>query len=393
MEDYPAMLPLVPTIQHYDWGGHTFIPHLAGLKEPSTKPCAEWWIGAHHKAPSKLFLHGRHLALDEAIAEYPEYLLGREVNTHHHTKLPFLLKVLDVASMLSIQTHPSKAQAEHGYIRENTQGLPLEATQRVFKDDNHKPELMVALSDFYLLSGFRTPEQWASIRKEIPELQTLPVYKNPQDLKTLYQEVMTWGKTKIATWADRLKKRLDGVILTDKQHPDYWVQKALTLYGADPGLCSVYLLQLRHLSPGEGYFQGPGVLHAYLEGQNVEIMANSDNVFRGGLTSKHVDVDLLLEHVHYDYQDNGLTLPKTLLSGMMEYPVPVNEFRLLRVPDDHQFYPWTSSGPSILLPIQGQSAVRFGEYIRRLPPGQVEYVLPGEHIELQSAGDFFLASI
>lgn len=388
MNDYPALLPIEPVIQHYDWGGTSFIPTLAG-KTTSDLPCAEWWIGAHPKGPSRILMHGHHVALDKAIADHPEYLLG----AHYQDGLPFLLKVLDVASMLSIQAHPTKQQAEAGFAHETGLKIPLDAAHRIFKDDNHKPELLVALSDFYLLSGFRSPEQWKEIRNEVPELVHLREYDNQADLQSLYQEVMGWSKIQLQEWAEPLAARLGQLEITDKLHPDYWAKKAISLYGLDHGLVSIYLLQLRHLQPGEGYYQGPGILHAYLEGQNVEIMANSDNVFRGGLTSKHVDVPQLLAHTHYDFRENGLVKPVPISSGLLEYPVPVQDFRLLRVPHNKRYYAWSAACPSILLPVSGDSYVRLGELELPLGPGKVKYVVPGEHIEVNTDDLLFIACV
>jgi mannose-6-phosphate isomerase len=218
--------------------------------------------------------------------------------------LPYLLKVLDVRDMLSIQVHPSKQDAVKGYEEENAKDIPLEDPARNYKDDNHKPELMYALSDFWLLHGFKTPEKLQKILSLIPELNFLqPVFEHGGYVE-LYRHVMHMSQAEVN---ERLQPLVDRIVplynkgMLDKGDENFWAARATITFSSavnlDRGIFSVYIFNLVHLKRGECIFQDAGIPHAYLEGQNVEIMANSDNVLRGGLTPKHIDVAELLKHV------------------------------------------------------------------------------------------------
>ena len=173
MKAEAGVLTLHGVIQHYDWGGHDFIPDLLGMENPTRKPFAELWIGAHAKAPSMVELAGGQEPLDKLIAEEPEAILGQAANAHFGGRLPYLFKILDVHKMLSIQAHPTLAQARRGFARENAEGISIDAGDRNYKDDNHKPEIGVALTEFWMLHGFRPLEQIAETFARTPELGSL----------------------------------------------------------------------------------------------------------------------------------------------------------------------------------------------------------------------------
>ena len=162
------VLTLRGVVQHYDWGGHNFIPELLGVANKARRPFAELWIGAHAKAPSMVELPGAQEPLDKLIAEQPEAILGHAANAHFGGRLPYLFKILDVHKMLSIQAHPTLVQAREGFARENAEGVSLEASNRNYRDDNHKPEIGVALTDFWMLHGFRRLEQIAETFRQTP---------------------------------------------------------------------------------------------------------------------------------------------------------------------------------------------------------------------------------
>ncbi len=169
-----GVLTLHGVVQHYDWGGHDFIPELLGVANNATrKPFAELWIGAHAKAPSIAEIAGGREPLDKLIAEAPEAILGQAANARFGGRLPYLFKILDVSKMLSIQAHPTLAQAKDGFARENAEGISLQANSRNYKDDNHKPEIGVALTEFWMLHGFRPLEQIAQTLASTPELGSL----------------------------------------------------------------------------------------------------------------------------------------------------------------------------------------------------------------------------
>jgi mannose-6-phosphate isomerase len=261
-------------------------------------------MGVHPQADCMVqLMDGSNYLLRDKIQSNPSVMLGDAV-FKRFGNLPYLFKVLDVKDMLSIQVHPSKAKAEEDFVQENKAGVPLDSPKRNYKDDNHKPELMVAMGEFWLLHGFKPEKELKKTLKAVPELQfLLPVFEN-SGYKELYTTVMEMPQEEVNT---RLQPLLDRIIplyeknKLDKSTADYWAAKGTLTFSQpgkqDRGIFSVYLFNLVHLKKGEAIFQDAGVPHAYLEGRNVEIMASSDNVLRGGLTTKHIDVKELLKHV------------------------------------------------------------------------------------------------
>lgn len=290
-------------VQHYQWGGVQFLPQLLQTPNPGHQPFAEYWLGAHTNAPSTIRMEPAK-KLDEYIAANPS-LLGPAV-ADRFGRLPYLFKVLDVKDMLSIQVHPSKTSAEEAFEKENEAGVPLDAAHRNYKDDNHKPELMVALGDFYLLHGFRTPEKLRSILSAVPELHSLSSYFEGDDYKRLYSFCMEMEQPAVNKLLQPLLDKIIPLYQQNKllkEDPHFWAARAALTFNEpgkiDKGIFSIYLLNLVYLKEGEAVFQDAGILHAYLEGQNMEIMANSDNVLRGGLTPKHIDVPELMKHISF----------------------------------------------------------------------------------------------
>lgn len=327
-----SIYKLKGVVQPYSWGGTDFIPQLLHTENPDQKPFAEYWLGAHPNAPA--ILEAENNSLDRLIAEQPAEALGKCVASRYGS-LPYLFKILDVKQMLSIQVHPSKAAAEEEYKKENERGVPLTASHRNYKDENHKPELMVALSDFYLLHGFKPEEQLVNVLSRVEAFHfLLPVFSRG-GYKALYEEVMTMPQEKVD---DVLRPLMQEIIPAykngelKKDSEDFWAARAvLTFCKAkhyDRGIFSIYFFNLLHIKPGEAIYQAAGLPHAYLEGQNVEVMANSDNVLRAGLTDKHVDVPELMKHVKFE-----ATQPKIIPAGTGEeqsFDAPVEEFLLKR---------------------------------------------------------------
>ena len=292
-------------VQDYAWGGSHFISSLLGIKTTAT-PKAEYWLGAHSNAPSSVITENGVVLLNDFIAADASSILGDET-ARAFGRLPFLFKVLDVNDMLSIQVHPSKKSAELGFQRENELNIPLTARHRNYKDDNHKPEIMIALSDFWLLHGFLPESKLKSVLEEVPEFNIfLPVFEK-EGYKGLYKKVLELpietSNAILAPLAKRiLPKYTSGVL--QKASADYWAAKAIATASDstnyDIGIFSIYFFNLLQVQKGEGVFQDAGVPHAYLEGQNIELMANSDNVLRCGLTPKHIDIPELLQHVVFE---------------------------------------------------------------------------------------------
>ncbi len=308
------------TIKHYAWGGLGYLPNLLG-ENPDGTPWAEYWLGTHPLGESQQIPSGK--SVIQLLAE------------DNIEELPYLLKILDVQDMLSIQVHPTKDQATSGYRQEEEAKIPPDAFHRTFKDRNHKPELMVALSDFYLVQGFKRNAEIYHALQANPELSSLKSHLSDGGIKTLYQYIMTADQEDINQLLQPLGSRIKPLYERGelkKSDINFWAARAFLTFNrkgrCDRGILSLYLMNLVHLKRGEGVFQAPGVLHAYMEGQNVECMANSDNVIRGGLTQKYIDVHRLLEIINYD-QTEPLIIHKTPDSyGMENFVTPAEEFCL-----------------------------------------------------------------
>lgn len=291
-------------VKHYDWGGFHLIPSLLQVDNKEQKSFAEYWLGTHPHAPCIVAMEdGNENVLRELIAADPAALLGSYVKDHFG-ELPYLLKVLDVKDMLSIQVHPSKEEAATDFAKENAAGILPDSPQRNYKDANHKPELMTALGDFWLLHGFKPEAALLHILKTVPELNHLEGYFTDGGYAGLYKYVMEMPQVEVDVVLSSLIERITILYMEgklDKKQEDFWAARAALHFSSDGhidrGIFSIYLFNLVHLQTGQAIFQDAGVPHAYLEGQNVEIMASSDNVLRGGLTSKHIDVPELLKHV------------------------------------------------------------------------------------------------
>jgi mannose-6-phosphate isomerase len=310
---------LTGTVKHYDWGGYSFIPSLLKTANNNNQPFAEYWMGIHPLGVSKV-----HLPDGET-----------KLLTEYAGKIPYLLKVLDVKDMLSIQVHPSKSSAEEEFARENKEGIPLDSPRRNYKDDNHKPEMLVALGDFYLLHGFKSEKLLTAILEAVPELNTLlPVFEK-NNYAALYKTVMTMPQEQVN---ETLQPLIDRIVpqykegKLEKSSEDFWAARAFLTFSwggnIDRGIFSIYLFNLVHLKKGESLFQGAGLPHAYLEGQNVELMSNSDNVLRGGLTTKHIDVNELLKHVKCQPTVPSILKGKEITAQVKLFKPPVRDFQL-----------------------------------------------------------------
>lgn len=325
-----SVFKLKGVIQHYSWGGYDFIPKLLGIDNSAKKPYAEYWMGAHGNHTS--FIENENsIALSEFVSKSAENVLGKDV-AKKFSSLPYLLKVLDVRQMLSIQVHPSKEAAAISFEEENKKGIPVKAPHRNYKDRNHKPELMVALSDFYLLHGFKKEEDLLKVLDEKQDLKFLKDIFIQKGYKGLYEEVMLMSQEKVNEVLQPLLQKIIPLYQSNslnKDKEDFWAARAALDFckddNYDRGIFSIYLFNVLHLKKGEGIFQASGMPHAYLEGQNVEIMANSDNVLRAGLTDKHIDVPELLKHVRFE-----ATIPKILnpQSAHKVFFSPAEEFEL-----------------------------------------------------------------
>ncbi|MYS14346.1 mannose-6-phosphate isomerase, class I [Streptomyces sp. SID4982] len=374
------------TVRPYAWGSPTAIPRLLGT-EPTGEPQAEMWMGAHPGAPSRT-TRG---TLVEVIDADPERELGADAVAKFGPRLPFLLKILAAAAPLSLQVHPDLAQAQQGYAEEERRGIPVDAPDRNYKDANHKPELICALTEFDGLCGFRAPAEAADLLDGLgvgslkPYADLLRAHPEDAALREVLTAILTADAEDMAgtvTEATAACARLGGPYTpyADMAHH----------YPGDPGVIAAMLLNHVRLQPGEALFLGAGIPHAYLDGLGVEIMANSDNVLRCGLTPKHVDVPELLRVVRFEASDPGVLRPEASSDGEEVYETPIDEFRLSRyVLPGETARDLTLPTPQILLCTAG--SVRVGEH--ELLPGRSVFVPAGEKTEASGEGTLFRATV
>ena len=292
------------TVQEYAWGSYTAIAELLGAVSPAKKPQAELWMGAHPKAPSMVKCDGNWISLLELIERNPKHILGKKVAEKFDNRLPYLFKVLAAAKPLSIQAHPSRDQAKQGFERENRQGIPIDAYNRNYKDDNHKPECICAMTLFWALNGFRKISGIVTLMEKIcpqglkKQLDTLRGQRGPIELKNFFQSLMTMNR-------EQQKQIISHAVSNAQKYtgdnPAYkWMIDLHKEYPTDIGVFSPILLNLICLEPGQAMFLPAGEPHAYLDGVGIELMANSDNVLRGGLTPKHIDMPELLNVLNFE---------------------------------------------------------------------------------------------
>lgn len=319
-------------VQEYAWGSMGAIPELLGQTVPADKPQAELWMGAHPKAPSQVLSDGFWRSLPEVIQESPAETLGQKVAARFSNKLPFLFKVLAAAKPLSLQAHPNKEQAEQGFARENELGIPLDAVHRNYRDDNHKPEIICALTPFWALNGFRKIEETLSLLEEariadLAEIVSfLRSHSNRGGLQTFFNHLMTMDRGK---QRKIIEQAIHSAEKRAQEEPVWgWVIKLDEEYPGDIGALSPLFLNLVRLEPQQAMYLSAGELHGYLEGTGIELMANSDNVLRGGLTPKHIDVQELLAVLNFADGDVNILTPKNLTPGEAIYHTKAEEFAL-----------------------------------------------------------------
>ena len=320
------------TIQEYAWGSYTAIAELLGNDSPASVPQAELWMGAHPKAPSMAVCNGKQISLLELVEKHPKAILGEKVAEKFQCRLPYLFKVLAAAKPLSIQAHPSLDQAKKGFERENSLGIPFDAFNRNYKDDNHKPECICALSDFWALNGFRKISAIITLLQRIcprgleRSLDLLRQRPDAAGLKHFFQVLMTMDPKSKKLVVDDAVKNAQSV--KDENRAYQWMINLNQEYPSDIGVFSPVILNLICLEPGQAMFLSAGTLHAYLEGVGIELMANSDNVLRGGLTPKHVDVKELLNVLNFEELDINILHAQKMNPCEHRYDSFAEEFAL-----------------------------------------------------------------
>lgn len=388
-----AIYELTGQIQHYAWGGKEYIPQLLNITAKKEQHYAEWWLGAHVSAPSMISVSSTLQPLTEFLAQKPT-ALGQRSRNKFGMDLPYLLKILDVAKPLSIQLHPTKQQAEQGFIQENVKGINLADPKRTYKDNNHKPEMMIALSDFWLLHGFKSKTQILETLKARPSLNELVAKLELQDLHRFYADIMQADQVQLARWLlpiveeNRAKYQASQLELSN---PDYWLlytmdAMEISAEKLDAGLVCFYLFNIVHLREGEGIFQDAGIPHAYLRGQNIELMACSDNVIRGGLTPKHVDIPALLSVIDCREVEPNIIPIAPEEARIFTYATPAQDFALTNVRyKQSEVHQCQSNSAEILLVMQGS--------LKILQNSTALYVKKGESVFIESDEEYQIEGI
>ncbi len=378
-------------VQNYAWGGYDYIPQLIGFDNTAHKPCAEYWMGAHPSASSIISDGENSVSLNEYITNNPTETITKQV-FDRFSELPYLFKILDVKDMLSIQVHPTKKEAEKGFDLEEAAGIPITAPNRNYKDRNHKPEVMVALSEFWLLHGFKSETALEKTLEDIKEFNVLIGLFRQQGYKGLYQFVMEMDQSNIDTLLSslverELRKKANNELT--KADAGWWVCKLFEegqeIKNIDKGIFSIYFFNIVKANPGEAVFQGAGIPHAYLEGQNVELMANSDNVLRGGLTPKHIDVPELMKHTLFEPVIPNVMSGTDIGNNEVHYPCPVPDFGIKKITLNSDQHQSQATSLEIIIAIEG-GAVLNGSRNLVIKQGEAVAIFPGENYTIESSG-------
>ncbi|MFI9643898.1 mannose-6-phosphate isomerase, class I [Micromonospora sp. NPDC051925] len=380
---------LYGSIRDYAWGSRSAIAELQGRPVPSAGPEAELWLGAHPGGPATVERDGERVILTDLLVAEPGHWLGDQVVGRFGTRLPFLLKVLAADAPLSLQAHPDAEQARVGHAAEAGRAKG----PRNYVDPYHKPELLVALTPFDALCGFRDPELSAAALAGFGVPGLAPVVAalraGPTGLREAVRMLLSWPE------ADR-SGLVDAVRTADVAGPDAELARELAArYPADPGVLVALLLHHVRLTPGEAIWMPAGNLHAYLQGSGVEIMAASDNVLRGGLTPKHVDVDELLRVLRFEVLDDPVLVARQVAPGVICWPVPVDDFALHRVTVDEEGPEarLPLPGPRVVLCHRGRVAADDGAGTVTLGPGQAAVgTAAGATLVVSGAGEAFVAT-
>jgi mannose-6-phosphate isomerase len=320
-------------IHEYAWGSKSFIPELIGVISPSGQPRAEMWMGSHSKASSVALYDDCSVSLDRLIADDPAGTLGLSVAKKFSNNLPFLFKVLAAEKPLSIQAHPNKEQAKTGFLRENREKIDLDAPERNYRDENHKPELICALEPLWALKGFREIKDIIELRDRIgvaaEGLGTDILKRRPdkEGLRGFFISLMNKGEDKKQYLLEEIIQSVKDIRSQDSAFE--WIYRLNMEYPGDIGALSPLFLNVVQLQPKEAMYIPSGELHAYLGGAGLELMANSDNVLRGGLTVKHIDLSELSNILDFSPHAPEILRPEDK-GGALEliYPVKEEEFML-----------------------------------------------------------------
>ncbi|HAT7523661.1 TPA: mannose-6-phosphate isomerase [Citrobacter koseri] len=369
------MQKLINSVQNYAWGSKTALTELYGIANPSQQPMAELWMGAHPKSSSRIEgADGKAVSLRDVIEHDKATLLGESV-AKRFGELPFLFKVLCAAQPLSIQVHPNKHNSEMGFAKENAAGIPMDAAERNYKDPNHKPELVFALTPFLAMNAFREFSEIVSLLQPVSGAHTAIAHflqePNAERLSQLFASLLNMQGDEKSRALAVLKAALNN----QQGEPWQTIRIISEFYPDDSGLFSPLLLNVVKLNPGEAMFLFAETPHAYLQGVALEVMANSDNVLRAGLTPKYIDIPELVANVKFVAKPAGQLLTTPVKHGAeLDFPIPVEDFAFSLHDLSAQETAISQQSAAILFCVEGEAVLSKGEQRLVLKPGESAFI-------------------
>ncbi|HAK5454862.1 TPA: mannose-6-phosphate isomerase [Salmonella enterica] len=369
------MQKLINSVQNYAWGSKTALTELYGIANPQQQPMAELWMGAHPKSSSRIITaNGETVSLRDVIEKNKTAMLGEAV-ANRFGELPFLFKVLCAAQPLSIQVHPNKRNSEIGFAKENAAGIPMDAAERNYKDPNHKPELVFALTPFLAMNAFREFSDIVSLLQPVAGAHSAIAHflqaPNAERLSQLFASLLNMqGEEK-----SRALAVLKAALNSQQGEPWQTIRVISEYYPDDSGLFSPLLLNVVKLNPGEAMFLFAETPHAYLQGVALEVMANSDNVLRAGLTPKYIDIPELVANVKFEPKPASELLTAPVKSGAeLDFPIPVDDFAFSLHDLTLQETSIGQHSAAILFCVEGEAVLRKDEQRLVLKPGESAFI-------------------
>ncbi|QLP22466.1 mannose-6-phosphate isomerase [Enterobacter roggenkampii] len=373
------MQKLINSVQNYAWGSKTALTDLYGIANPNNLPMAELWMGAHPKSSSKIEdASGQARSLRDVIDADKAALLGDKV-AQRFGELPFLFKVLCADQPLSIQVHPNKQASEIGFAKENAAGIPLDAAERNYKDPNHKPELVFALTPFLAMNAFREFSEIISLLQPVAGAHNAIAHflenPNAEALSQLFASLLNMQGEEKSHALAVLKAALE----SQQGEPWETIRLIAQFYPDDSGLFSPLLLNVVKLNQGEAMFLFAETPHAYLQGVALEVMANSDNVLRAGLTPKYIDIPELVANVKFVAKPAAELLTQPVKNGAeLDFPIPVEDFAFSLHDLSQTETTIAQESAAILFCVEGEATLHKGEQRLVLKPGESAFVAANE---------------
>lgn len=373
------MQKLINSVQNYAWGSKTALTDLYGIANPNNLPMAELWMGAHPKSSSKIEdASGQARSLRDVIDADKAALLGDKV-AQRFGELPFLFKVLCADQPLSIQVHPNMQASEIGFAKENAAGIPLDAAERNYKDPNHKPELVFALTPFLAMNAFREFSEIISLLQPVAGANNAIAHflenPNAEALSQLFASLLNMQGEEKSHALAVLKAALE----SQQGEPWETIRLIAQFYPDDSGLFSPLLLNVVKLNPGEAMFLFAETPHAYLQGVALEVMANSDNVLRAGLTPKYIDIPELVANVKFVAKPAAELLTQPVKNGAeLDFPIPVEDFAFSLHDLSQTETTIAQESAAILFCVEGEATLHKGEQHLVLKPGESAFVAANE---------------